>query len=810
MTVEAGGNMPQTLRGSKGLRVFISYSRLDLAFVDHLQEALQERGIEASIDREDIEKGEAWWARIQQLITEADTVLFVLSPDSILSPVCQQEVDFAESLNKRFIPVVARDIADLAVPPALSRLNYVFFVPHAGAPGNFDTAVDELSGALENNLVWIREHTRLGTVARRWEGRQRPKDLLLRGGELTTAETWLTSRPPNAPDPTDAHRAFVAESRRVAIHRQRRALLLSLFAVAVSLSLAAVAYLKQVEAQQTLATSDFTNGTRLFLDPSTRHEGLRLLARAANAEDRERALIRLAAAAQQNVFWVKGPKPNQAAAESGPTLPPQYTRFTIDGKSFRTISHAISADGRRIAISASDGETHPDIRVAVFDKAQQIVNWFVPKAESEQWLYDIDVTLSPDGRFLATERQDWRSPSYIHVYDMSRKKLIGQPIRATGNISAYQQRGFGVIKFLSNQPFGYTEGTQRYLLIGSERGDAAIYYVDETKNQLLFKHQHEDIVVAAAIGGKPGEELFVSFDAAFTGKISGVNRSTTIHPDIQAEFAPERIRIAPDGGSISLFGADGETAQFQLVAPSKQNPILGKVARDKSSADATGKLKKPYCGWPKKNGATANEETSKRAKEFLATRDRALTFEGRRLSLSDAKGVMIASQDFPWPIAAVCTTDRFDYFAIAFENLDVEIWRSDLSERVGTRIKQLSFFKGSRRPDQFISAQIAEDAHMVLTVTHFWNPPNLGFYWIRLYDVATGLPLTKSIRFVDEETDFGILSGDGSRIALGSGHFDDTFKELSEFRLRPSPEAKSRLISHMDRIAQRLPPETAP
>ena len=61
------------------LRVFISYSRQDMAFVNRLQAALSERGIEVSVDRDDIEKGEAWWARITQLITEADTIVFVLS-----------------------------------------------------------------------------------------------------------------------------------------------------------------------------------------------------------------------------------------------------------------------------------------------------------------------------------------------------------------------------------------------------------------------------------------------------------------------------------------------------------------------------------------------------------------------------------------------------------------------------------------------------------------------------------------------------------------------------------------------------------
>lgn len=78
---------------------FISYSRKDIDFVNRLQDGLKACGIDAHVDRKDIEKGEEWWARIKQLIAEADSVIFVLSPDFAVSPICQNEVDFAEGLK---------------------------------------------------------------------------------------------------------------------------------------------------------------------------------------------------------------------------------------------------------------------------------------------------------------------------------------------------------------------------------------------------------------------------------------------------------------------------------------------------------------------------------------------------------------------------------------------------------------------------------------------------------------------------------------------------------------------------------------
>jgi hypothetical protein len=54
------------------------YSRTDINFVDRLEGALKAHGVNARVDRDDIEKGEEWWARIHHLIAEADTIIFVL------------------------------------------------------------------------------------------------------------------------------------------------------------------------------------------------------------------------------------------------------------------------------------------------------------------------------------------------------------------------------------------------------------------------------------------------------------------------------------------------------------------------------------------------------------------------------------------------------------------------------------------------------------------------------------------------------------------------------------------------------------
>jgi hypothetical protein len=199
-------------------KIFISYSRKDMGFADRLDAALKARGFEPRIDREEIYAFEDWWERIKSLITKADTIVFVLSPDAVASEICAKEVDYAASLNKRFAPVVCRRVEDRAVPDALRRLNFIFCDDEA----RFDAGMSQLTEALTTDIGWVRKHTECGEVAQRWTaaGRPGPRGLLLRSPVLEEAEKWIASRPTNAPPPTEATQTFIAESRKAATQRR--------------------------------------------------------------------------------------------------------------------------------------------------------------------------------------------------------------------------------------------------------------------------------------------------------------------------------------------------------------------------------------------------------------------------------------------------------------------------------------------------------------------------------------------------------------------------------------------------------------
>jgi hypothetical protein len=221
-------------------KIFISYSRKDMAFADRLDAALKARGFQPLIDRTEIYAFEDWWRRIESLIVQADTIVFVLSHDAVASEVCAKEVAFAASLNKRFAPIVYASVDGSAVPEPLRRLNFVFFTEEA----RFEENADRLTEALSTDINWIRKHTEFGQLALRWAGAGRPgpRGLLLRSPVLEEAERWIASRPHGAPQPSNDTQDFIIESRKAAT-RRRDMLTASLSAgLAAALGLTGLAY----------------------------------------------------------------------------------------------------------------------------------------------------------------------------------------------------------------------------------------------------------------------------------------------------------------------------------------------------------------------------------------------------------------------------------------------------------------------------------------------------------------------------------------------------------------------------------------
>jgi hypothetical protein len=190
------------------LRLFISYSRADTAFVDEVVEGLELVGnFEILLDRHSIASGEKWRERLAGLIEESDVAVFILSPDFVASDVCGWEVAHAGEHGKRLVPVLIAPIDDAKVPEALRAINYV----DATKSNTLIATIKALGQTLQMDLAWLREGTRLMSFARDWDSEERPDNRLLLAGDVASAERWL-SNPPQGAQITDLQREFIAAS----------------------------------------------------------------------------------------------------------------------------------------------------------------------------------------------------------------------------------------------------------------------------------------------------------------------------------------------------------------------------------------------------------------------------------------------------------------------------------------------------------------------------------------------------------------------------------------------------------------------
>ena len=192
------------------LKVFLSYSRRDSSeFADELVGGLELADFAPFLDRHDIAAGEDWEARLGGLIQEADTVVFIISPEAVKSKRCAWEVDKTLALSKRLLPVIYKPVVDADIPEPLRRRQFVDF-----SRGSITRPLRELAEALNRDLEWVREHTRLGELSARWQSRDRSDSLLLRADELDAAKMWAAKRRPEAPEITSLQQAFISASQK--------------------------------------------------------------------------------------------------------------------------------------------------------------------------------------------------------------------------------------------------------------------------------------------------------------------------------------------------------------------------------------------------------------------------------------------------------------------------------------------------------------------------------------------------------------------------------------------------------------------
>lgn len=220
------------------LKLFISYARHDKLAAQALGRVLQAQGFEVFIDLEALAFGEEWQRQLAQSIAAADTVLWLVSPASVVSRWCQWELGEVQRLSKRLLPMRLVDIVPETLPAAIGR---VHMLPAEGL-FEVDEHLPQLVRALHTDSAWLRTGTALLQRAHQWRAPVEPDlpapkadaSALLTGAQLRSADAWRQRQPAQAPAPAREVVELILASREAQWRRRTWGAAAALMAVAIA------------------------------------------------------------------------------------------------------------------------------------------------------------------------------------------------------------------------------------------------------------------------------------------------------------------------------------------------------------------------------------------------------------------------------------------------------------------------------------------------------------------------------------------------------------------------------------------------
>lgn len=109
------------------VKLFISYARENKPDVEALVRDLDALGHDTWMDSS-LRGGQKWWDEILQRIADSDVFVSVVSPHSLDSKACREELEWATALNKPVLPLAVGPLPD-ALPRELSTRQITQYSP---------------------------------------------------------------------------------------------------------------------------------------------------------------------------------------------------------------------------------------------------------------------------------------------------------------------------------------------------------------------------------------------------------------------------------------------------------------------------------------------------------------------------------------------------------------------------------------------------------------------------------------------------------------------------------------------------------
>jgi WD40 repeat protein len=533
---------------------FVSYAREDQPFVRKLHEALDRRQRDTWVDWEGIFPTEEWMAKIRSAIDSAQAFVFVISPDSVASRVCGEEIDHAAKQNKRIIPIVAKEVKAGSVHPAVAKLNWLRFLES----DDFDTQVDALIAAMDLDFDWLRGHTRLLVRAEEWQRRDADGSLLLRGADLRDAERWLLAGDTKAKRvPTPLQTQFIVASRQAETRRRSVQRAIALVALVVLSALSIYSWIQKdiAERQRNLAISR------------------QLAARAANLGT-DNNLTRLLVSALATRYSHSSEADASLAQSLLPTVPLAkvlWSQFRGDGMDCLSFHR----DGAYIAGSNTHG-------VTIWRVVTGRVEAFLPNEDGVDCVTfgprDDLVAISDEGRAIVW---DWKQ---------NRRRTFGPEPNQKTTRSAFSADGRSV--FVASQGkvtrWDLEQATSRVVIAQPPADFTYAFSPDGTRlasadeKQVITVWDLETATPMTELQGPEGEGIRLAFSA--NGRTLAAGRDKVVVWDLESQSptpvnelnqAVMSLAFSADGETIAAGGRQGEIVQWDFRRRRQRWPLQG-------------------------------------------------------------------------------------------------------------------------------------------------------------------------------------------------------------------------------------------